>query len=603
MSKDNSAHENTSKDETMSISDPLALSQALMSVYERAQPLFEEYFKNIGEDLTEKNYDPFNMQPVFTEYMEYMMNNPEKFWEVQTGLWQDYNTLWQDSMRRFMGEDVKPLVQPEKGDRRFKSKEWEENAAFDFIKQSYLLTCRRLDKSVRDAEIDDDYNKRKLAFHTKLFADALSPTNFAMTNPDVIKETMRTGGGNLINGLENLVDDLKRGNGELKISTTDYDAFTLGENIATTKGRVIYQNDLIQLIQYEPLTKKVFKTPLLIIPPWINKYYILDLRENNSYIKWCVEQGYTVFVISWANPDKQLAQKRFEDYMEEGVIASLDAIKSAIGEKQTNVIGYCLGGTLLTITLAYLKTKNQEERIKSATFLTTLIDFEEAGDLKLFMDDGQLQMMDKEMVERGYLDGKELQQTFSLLRSNDMIWSFVVNNYLLGKEPFPFDLLYWNDDSTNMPAAMHSFYLRKMYRDNLLCQKGGISMHDTPIDASTIKTPAYFLSAREDHIAPWQATYAGTQILSGEKTFTLSASGHVAGVVNHPDKNKYCYWSNEKTPKSPDTWLKGAKEHKGSWWLHWQKWINAYGGDEVPARKPKKGIEAAPGSYVKKQNT
>ena len=320
-----------------------------------------------------------------------------------------------------------------------------------------------MDKTVRSAEGLDKVSTEKLAFYTRLFADALSPTNFLLTNPEVLKETLKTGGENLVKGLENLVNDLERGQGELKISTTDYDAFELGRNIATTPGKVVYQNDLIQLIQYEPLTEQVFKRPLLIIPPWINKYYILDLREDNSLIRWAVGQGHTVFAVSWVNPDAELAQKQFEDYMQEGVLDALDAIQTATGEPDCNVIGYCLGGTLLAITLSYLKAKGEDKKIASATFLTTLLDFENAGDLKLFMDDGQLALMDREMAEKGVLGAKQLQRTFSLLRSNDLIWSFVVNNYLMGREPFPFDLLYWNSDSTNLPGAMFVLHQGKTH--------------------------------------------------------------------------------------------------------------------------------------------
>jgi polyhydroxyalkanoate synthase len=421
-----------------------------------------------------------------------------------------------------------------------------------------------MDKTVRSTDGLEKGKKEKLAFYTKLFADALSPTNFLLTNPEVLKETLKTGGENLVKGLENLVSDLERGNGELKISTTDYDAFELGRNIATTPGKVVYQNDLIQLIQYEPLTEQVTKRPLLIIPPWINKYYILDLREDNSLIRWAVEQGQTVFAVSWVNPDAKLAQKRFEDYMQEGILDALDTIQNITGEPDCNVVGYCLGGTLLAITLAFLAEKGQSDKIASATFLTTLLDFENSGDLKLFMDDEQLELMDREMAEKGVLEAKNLQKTFSLLRSNDLIWSFVVNNYLMGKEPFPFDLLYWNDDSTNMPAAMHSFYLRKMYRDNELTEPDGIEMFGTRIDLAKIRTPAYFLSTREDHIAPWKATYAGTKLINSESvTFTLAASGHIAGIVNSPAKKKYCYWTSSKV--TDERRMAGTREARG--WL------------------------------------
>ena len=585
--------------------DPIAFSRALIDAYERARPVLENFIEKQSDTYGDFNLDPLNIQGAYAEYIESFWNDPEKFWELQTDYWQKALTLWQESARKFMGEKTEAIIKPEKGDRRFKAEEWNENALFDFIKQSYLLTCEWMDKSIRNAQGLTKEQKEKLAFASKLYTSALSPSNFAMTNPEVIKETIRTGGDNLIRGFENLVEDLQRGNGELKISTTDYEAFKLGENIATTPGSVIYQNDLMQLIQYEPATENVYKRPLLIVPPWINKYYILDLREDNSFIKWAVEQGHTVFVISWVNPDRQLAQKRFEDYMQEGIIAALDEIKKITGEPDCNAVGYCLGGTLLSITLAYLAAHKQQDRIASATFLTTLTDFAHAGDMKLFMDDEQLKLMDRHMSESGVLEAKQLQKTFSLLRANDMIWSFVVNNYLMGKEPFPFDLLYWNDDSTNMPAAMHSFYLRKLYRDNLLVKPGGIEMDGTPIDLGKIKTPAYFLSTREDHIAPWQATYEGVNNFGGPKQFTLAASGHIAGVINHPGKNKYCYWSSSQTPKKPHAWMESAKEHKGSWWPHWQKWMKDFTGEKTDARKiiPKTVIEPAPGSYVKVKST
>lgn len=584
--------------------DPVALGQALLGVYERAAPILENYFARMGEDLAKQNFDPFHIKDVYLEFLNRMAADPEKFWQMQQGFWNDWFRLWQESAIKFLGEDGKTIIQPEKGDRRFKAPEWQESALFDYIKQSYLLTCHWMDKTVRGAEGLDADKKEKLVFYTKLFADALSPTNFLMTNPEVLKETLKTGGENLVKGLENLVADLERGGGELKISTTDYDAFKLGENIANTPGRVVYQNDLIQLIQYEPSGDKVFKRPLLIIPPWINKYYILDLREDNSFIRWAVQQGHTVFAVSWVNPDAKLAQKRFDDYMQEGVLDALEQIRDITGEPDCNVVGYCLGGTLLAITLAWLAAKKQEKLIASATFLTTLLDFENSGDLKLFMDDSQLALMDQSMAEKGVLEAKNLQKTFTLLRANDLIWSFVVNNYLMGRDPFPFDLLYWNDDSTNMPAAMHSFYLRKMYRDNELTKPGGIKMLDTPIDLQKITAPAYFLSTREDHIAPWRATYAGIKLLgSKDVKFTLAASGHIAGIVNAPAKNKYCYWTSSKIASPPGDWMDAATQNEGSWWPHWQQWIAAYAGEKIPARDVGKGLEPAPGSYVKKKSS
>ena len=584
--------------------DFVVLSRALLEAYERATPLFEEYIEKYGnqkgvEDFLNRDLDPMNIRQSYMAFLDSVATDPGKFLQMQAEFVHQWTELWQESFLKFMGQDGRTLIEPESGDRRFRAPEWQESALFDFIKQSYLLTCQWMDRTVRDADGIDAREKEKLAFATKLFANAISPTNFVLTNPEVLNETMKTGGENLVRGLENLIEDMERGDGELKISTTSYDKFELGKNIAITEGRVVYQNDLMQLIQYTPNTEKTFATPLLIIPPWINKYYILDLKPENSFIAWAVEQGHTVFAISWVNPGPKLAQKRFEDYMDEGILDALDQMEDITGEKQSNVVGYCLGGTLLSCTLSYLTAKKKADRVKSATFLTTLLDFDKAGDLKLFLDEEQIEQLDEKMYEKGILEGKEMQNTFSLLRSNDLIWSFVVNNYLMGKEPFPFDLLYWNDDCTNMPAAMHSYYLRKMYLENALVTAGGVTMKDVPVDLGKIKTPAFFLSTREDHIAPWKATFDGIKHLGGDVTFTLAASGHIAGVINPPVKKKYCYWVNEQITEHADDWLDQAAQHDGSWWPEWQKWVTGFGGKKVAARQPGKGIEAAPGSYVR----
>jgi polyhydroxyalkanoate synthase len=511
-------------------------------------------------------------------------------------------TLWQNTTRRLMGEEVEPMVVPDREDRRFKDAAWEENNVFDFIKQSYLLTARWMQNTVSDIEGLDDQTSKKVDFYTRQFVDAMAPTNFVATNPEVLRETLDSKGENLVRGLQNLLDDMERGKGRLKIRMTDQDAFEVGGNLATTPGKVVFQNDLIQLLQFEPTTDKVFKRPLLITPPWINKYYILDLREKNSFIRWAVEQGHTVFCISWVNPAEKLAAKTFEDYMFEGVLAALDAVQQATGEDKINVIGYCLGGTLVASTLAYLAEKG-DERVATATYFTTLVDFTDPGELGVFIDDAQLASLEERMNERGYLEGSEMATTFNMLRANDLIWSFVVNNYLMGKDPFPFDLLYWNSDSTRMPAAMHSFYLRKMYVENKLSQPGGLTLAGVPIDLTRIKTPTFILATREDHIAPWMTTYHATQLYSGPVTFTLAASGHIAGVVNPPAAEKYCHWTNDKCPESPEDWLASATEHKGSWWPEWNKWIAKRGRAKVNARKPGdsklKVIEDAPGSYVK----
>ena len=417
---------------------------------------------------------------------------------------------------------------------------------------------------------------QKVDFYSRQFVDAMSPSNFLLTNPEVLRKTAETGGENLLKGLNNLLSDLEQGKGRLRIKMTDMEAFKLGENIGVSPGKVVFQNDLMQLIQYTPSTEKVLKRPLLIAPPWINKFYILDLRPRNSFVRWAVSQGHTVFVISWVNPDEKLAEKGFEDYMKEGYLAALDAIEQATGEREVNAIGYCLGGTLLASTLAYMATK-KDNRIRSATFFVTMMDFAEAGELGVFIDEEQLKALEEKMNKRGYLEGSEMATTFNMLRANDLIWSFVVNNYLLGNDPFPFDLLYWNADSTRMPARMHSFYLRKMYQENLLAEPGGISLAGVPIDLRKIKTPAYFLSTREDHIAPWKSTYRGTQLLGGPKRFVLAASGHIAGVVNPPDGGKYSHWINTDLPADPEEWFKGATEIAGSWWPDWHRWVTRAG--------------------------
>ncbi len=581
--------------------DPAEMARTMAKIAERSQRLVAGFLERQQHDGGPANLDPLNIGGAFMEMTAQMMADPAKLVQAQIGLWQDYMKLWQSTTQRMLGEEAEPVIEPEPGDRRFKHADWDESYLFDYIKQSYLLTARWMQSTVRDVEGLDDKTAQKVDFYTRQFADALAPSNFIMTNPEVLRATVESGGENLVKGLENLLDDLERGKGRLAIKMTDSEAFDLGHNIAITPGKVVYQTDLMQLIQYEPSTEKVHKRPLLIMPPWINKYYILDLREKNSFVKWAVAEGFTVFVVSWVNPDRELARKSFEDYMIEGPLAALDAIEKATGEKQANVIGYCLGGTLLSVTLAYMKAKG-DARVASATFLTALTDFEEPGELGVFVDEEQLADLERQMAEKGYLEGAHMATTFNMLRANDLIWSFVVNNYLLGKDPFPFDLLYWNSDSTRLPAAMHSYYLRNMYQKNLLVKPGGLTFDGVAIDLTTIETPAFMLSAKEDHIAPWASTYAATQLFSGPVKFVLAASGHIAGVVNPPAAGKYSYWTNPKNPKEPKAWLAGAKEHPGSWWPTWSKWAAKYGGGKVAARVPGdrklKVIEDAPGSYV-----
>lgn len=582
--------------------DPVELSRTMASIAERSQRIVSDFLSRQAADSGLGLADPLNIGEAFLEMTRRLMADPTKLVQAQMNLWQDYMNLWQATARRMMGEPAEPIAEPTPGDRRFRDPAWQENEIFDFIKQSYLLSARWLQSTVREVDGLDEKTAQKVDFYTRQFVDALAPSNFVLTNPEVLRATVESGGENLVKGLQNLLEDLERGKGRLSIRMTDLEAFRIGQNIAVTPGKVVFQNDLIQLLQYEPTTETVHRRPLLIIPPWINKFYILDLREKNSFIKWAVDQGHTVFVISWVNPDEALAEKSFEDYMAEGPLAALDAMERATGEREANVIGYCLGGTLLACTLAYMAAK-RDRRVASATYLATMIDFSEPGELGVFIDEEQLKALEARMNAKGYLDGSAMATTFNMLRANDLIWSFVVNNYLLGKDPFPFDLLYWNADATRMPAAMHSFYLRKMYHENLLPQPGGITLKGVPLDLTRIKTPTFILSTREDHIAPWTSTYKSTQLYAGPVRFVLAASGHIAGIVNPPAAEKYQYWTNDELPESPEAWLEGATPHPGSWWPEWGKWIKKFGGGKVRARRPGDRdlpvLEDAPGSYVK----
>ena len=470
--------------------------------------------------------------------------------------------MWQRTAQKLLGQETEPVIEPAKDDRRFRHEQWSENAAFDFIKQSYLLSARCLHGTVKGADGLDPTTQRKLEFHTRQLVDALSPSNFAHTNPEVVQATLASGGGNLVRGLENLLDDLERGQGELKVSMTDRSAFELGRNVAASPGKVVFQNELIQLIQYAPSTKQVARRPLLIIPPWINKFYILDLQPKNSFIKYCVDQGQTVFVISWVNPDERHRDLGWDAYMTLGPLAALEAIEQATGEPEANVIGYCIGGTLLATTLGHMAATG-DSRVASATFFTSIMDFEDAGELTLFMDEEQLQQIERQMDEKGYLDAGSMAATFNLMRANDLIWSFVVGNYLLGKEALPFDLLYWNSDSTRMPAATHRYYLRNMYQKNLLKEPGGLTLLGTPIDLRKVTTPVFLISAREDHIAPWRNTYAAAGLYAGPVRFVLAGSGHIAGVINPAGSTKYGYCTNEALPADPDAWLEGAQAAPG----------------------------------------
>src|SRR6266404_5417939 len=586
--------------------DPVALAECYASAADKSARLLGDFVARQGASGHSMVSDEFGLTKAFLELAAKMLSNPYRLAEAQFNLFWEYSALWQSSLMKLVGQPTPPVAEPAKSDKRFRHEDWHEHFLFDYVNQSYLITARWLHSAVANVEGLDEHTRKKVDFFTRQYIDALAPSNFALTNPEVFRETIASGGQNLVKGLNNLLDDIERGNGQLKISMTDSKAFELGVNIATTPGCVVFQNDLMQLIQYEPATAKVAKRPLLIIPPWINKYYILDLREKNSLIRWCVAQGLTVFVISWVNPDERHAAKDFGDYMLEGPLAALDAIEKMTGEREANVLGYCLGGTLLAATLGRLAAK-KDKRIVSASFMTSLIDFTGAGELEVFIDEEQVSSLERKMSERGYLEGSHMANTFNMLRSNDLIWSFVINNYLMGRDPFPFDLLHWNQDSTRMPAKMHSFYLRNMYMGNKLREPGGITLAGTPIDVSKVTVPAYFVSAIEDHIAPWKTTYAGMRLLGGKSRFVLSGSGHIAGMINPPAAKKYGYWTNEELPEDAEQWLKGARQHEGSWWEDWIAWLGPKLGSKVTAREPGKGtgksrlkvIEAAPGSYAR----
>jgi len=579
--------------------DPLVLAAQLQRIAKQSQILMQRFVSNQPDAVKLGIGDTSSLGFDFFKLMTKMMTNPAAVASAQIDLFYGSLNVWQKTAERMLMPRAQEANAPQ--DKRFKHPEWSENAIFGFVKDSYLVAAKSILTAIREVQGMDDATARKVDFYTRQFVDALSPSNFVATNPEVLAETLNSGGQNLLRGLENLLVDLERGNGRLSITMTDMKAFRLGENIATTLGKIVYQNELMQLIQYGPSTQEVRRRPLLIVPPWINKFYVLDLQPKNSFIKWAIDQGHTVFVISWVNPDEKLAEKTFENYMIEGPLAALDVIESATGQRSINTIGYCLGGTLLASTAAYLAAKG-DGRIASATYFVTLVDFTDVGEMAVFIDEAQLASLERRMRERGYLEAQDMATAFNMLRANDLIWSFVVNNYLLGKEQMPFDLLFWNSDSTRMPAAMHSFYLRTMYQHNLLAKPGGINLADTPIDLSKISTPTFILSAREDHIAPWKSTYAATRFYSGPVKFVLSASGHIAGVISAPG-SKYGHWTNDNLPPRPDEWFAGATPHQGSWWPVWEEWVTRLDSDRVPAREPGGGkltiIENAPGSYVR----
>ena len=582
--------------------DQSEMARKWTALAERSQRLVQTFTERQAQEGDFSIVDTQGISRAFIDMMSKMMADPVKLAEAQMKLVQDSMQLWQATARRMLGQEAETVAEPDRGDRRFKHEAWNEELVFDYLKQSYLLTSRWVQSVVGDVEGLDPKDKEKVDFYTRQFVSAMAPSNFVVTNPAVLRQTAESGGDNLFKGLENLLEDLERGKGRLKISMTDESAFEVGKNVATTPGKVIYQNDLMQLIQYTPSTEQVHKRPLLFVPPWINKFYVMDLQPKNSLIKWAVDQGHTLFVVSWVNPRREFAHKDFEDYMREGPLAALDAIEQATGEREVNVLGFCIGGILMVATLAYLAAKG-DTRVNSASFLATMVDLRDVGEVAVFIDEEQLGSLEKHVAEKGYLEGHHMAEMFNMMRENDLIWSFVVNNYLMGRDPMPFDLLYWNADSTRLPATMLVTYLRKVYRDNGLMTPGHLVLDGVPIDVGRIKTPCYFLATKDDHIAPWVSSYPATKAFAGPVKFVLGASGHIAGVINPPAANKYCYWTNTKTPAAPADWFDGAQRHEGSWWTDWGKWLARKGGAKIPARQPGDGalapIEDAPGSYVK----
>ena len=540
----------------------------------------------------------------FGQVAQYWLADPKRAVELQTRLGNAYLELWAVASKRLAGELPPPVVTPSPNDKRFADPEWTSNQLFDFLKQAYLLTTRWANYLVSDAADLDPHTRHKAEFYMRQIVNALSPSNFVLTNPELLRETLTSNAENLARGMRMLAEDIEAGGGILKIRQSDSAMFEVGRNLAVTPGKVMYQNEVMQLLQYTPTTATVRQRPLLLIPPWINKFYILDLTPEKSFIKWCVDHGLTVFCISWVNPDASLAQKSFEDYAREGPLAAFDAIKQATGEEKVDVIGYCVGGTMLASVLAAMAIWG-DERVASATFMAAQVDFTYAGDLKVFIDEDQVKAIEARMAERGYLPGMSMVTVFNLLRSNDLIWPYIINNYLRGKAPFPFDLLYWNSDATRLPAANQSDYMRNCYLDNKLA-KGQMTIGNTPVNLKNIKIPVYSLAAREDHIAPAKSVMLGSKFFGGPVRFVLAASGHIAGIVNPPDKHKYQYWTGRR-PRSANLegWAAKATQHPGSWWPDWFAWLTKRPSPQVPARMPGDGalkpIEDAPGSYVKVQ--
>ena len=580
-----------------------AMSANLTEAALAAQKLLAASALRAVDNPQPMNTDPMHVAAALGEVMTAFASQPERLVQAQTDLYGRYMELWRNTAMAAMGQPVeRPVVAPAKGDKRFVDPDWTANPMFDVIKQSYLIASNWMNDLVAGVEGVDPLTRRRVEFATKMMTDALAPTNFLLTNPAALREAMETKGESLARGVANLSSDIERGGGQLTISQTDLSKFEVGVNVATAPGKVIFQNDLIQLLQFDPSTDQVHEVPLLIFPPWINKFYIMDLRPENSMIRWLSAQGFTVFVTSWVNPDARLTGKTFEDYLNEGIYAAIDAVQRQTGVQTVNTVGYCIGGTLLSCALAHMAARG-DKRVASATFFAAQQDFSEAGDLLIFTNEDWLKELEGKMdAGGGVLPGQAMADTFNALRANDLIWSSYVNNYLLGKPAKPFDLLFWNSDQTRMPKTLHLYYLRKFYMENALA-RGELDLAGEHLDLATVETPIYVQSSREDHIAPAKSVYKGARLFGGRVQFTLAGSGHIAGVINAPAATKYQHWTNDSLPETLDAWIAGAEEHPGSWWNNWSAWLKERSGDEVPARDPSAGplppLEDAPGSFVK----
>ncbi|HEX8569786.1 MAG TPA: class I poly(R)-hydroxyalkanoic acid synthase [Caulobacteraceae bacterium] len=584
--------------------DPAAVSAALADLTANLQEAVRASAQAVSK--TGSDPVPYDFAPIadaFSAFTTAALSQPQRLMEAQVKAWGEWTELWSRAARRAMGEQVQPVMEPVKGDRRFRDPAWSEEPVFDYLKQSYLLASKQLTDFVQSAEGDlDPAKKAQVEFFTRQYLNALSPTNFPMTNPEVLKKTLESGGVNLLQGLNHFFEDVARGEG--LVSRRAPDQFELGVNIAATPGSVVYRNELMELIQYSPSTETVYKRPLLFVPPTVNKFYLFDLTPKSSYVKWLVDQGHTVFLISWVNPDEAHRDTGLADYVRNGPLAALDAIEQATGEKSVDLVAYCLGGTLSALALAYLAGTGQQKRVASATLIASLVDFKDLGEWSVFTDDKHLSAFEKYLDRKGYVEAHDLAKLFSIVRANDLIWSNFVQHYLLGEQAMPSDMLWWFADASRMPAKMLGEFGRKVLQENRVRQPGGLEIDGVPLDVSKVKIPMTFVSLKDDHVSGWKATYDGAKLFGGDVRFILGGSGHNAGTINPPAAGKHGFWTNPELPEAAEEWLAGAAKNEGSWWPEWQSWLDAHAHDrKVKARVPGEGklpaIEPAPGSYVR----